>query len=283
MAEQALKPELKEYHGSNFQLSLQSVHILRQAPSVDERDRLQLFHLLQVILIQNGYLYTSPSSNELFVVEKGEGTLKGYTFADKTIAHKFCPQCGVSVFGVRDREGPNIVINVRALEDVDFDQLEITSYDGATLEPAYNPPNGPRSILGSDHATTQIYGASCHCGKVTFEVTSKPLQDIEVTQCNCSICSRKISRSQNAYLWFYPPQSAVTIHGTEHLTRYYFGYKVAGHSFCSHCGVSLINQIQHPVGLQPVNVRAFNGVDLRGLKLKKVDGRNASLEHLKPE
>jgi len=43
--------------------------------------------------IQKGYLWTFPSSDDLYVVEKGDGTLKEYLFANKTMSHMFCPNC----------------------------------------------------------------------------------------------------------------------------------------------------------------------------------------------
>lgn len=39
-------------------------------------------------LLQKGYLWAFPSSNDLFVVEKGDGTLKDYQFGKKTMTHK---------------------------------------------------------------------------------------------------------------------------------------------------------------------------------------------------
>lgn len=63
--------------------------------------------------------------------------------------------------------------------------------------------------------------------------------------------------------------------GKEHLHCYRFGTMTAGHSFCTTCGVSVINQrAGEKVTIQPVNVRLLNGVDLDGFKIKKVDGRS---------
>ena len=77
-----------------------------------------------------------PSSNDLFVVEEGDGAVKDYQFGNKTMTHKvrmtfypswirgastskktnatkFCPTCGTAVMGQRHVEGPSIGVNVR--------------------------------------------------------------------------------------------------------------------------------------------------------------------------
>ena len=38
--------------------------------------------------LQKGYLWAFPLADDQFVVEKGDGTLKDYTFAKKTMTHK---------------------------------------------------------------------------------------------------------------------------------------------------------------------------------------------------
>ena len=90
---------------------------------------------------------------------------------------------------------------------------------------------------------------------------------------------------QNANLWLYPPKENVQLHGTDHLSIYQFATKAAKHSFCSTCGVEVANQFELPLGVVleskkeklPINVRAINGIDLKALKIKKVDGKSFSL------
>ncbi len=36
----------------------------------------------------------------------------------------------------------------------------------------------------------KLYTGSCHCGAVTFALKSKPLDDVELKEDNCSICVR---------------------------------------------------------------------------------------------
>lgn len=223
------------------------------------------------ICSKKGYLWAFPSSHDVFVVEKGDGTLKDYQFGKKTTSHKFCPSCGTAVMG---QKHTSIGINVRALRDFDEDKVEIRPYNGADLEPHYVPPNGPE--VSDLNQSTKCYRGSCHCGNVSYDLQSKPLEEIGVTSCNCSICSR------NANLWVYPSQKDVELRGGNHLTVYRFGTKVAGHAFCSTCGVPVVNEFEGIVnefmaGRLPVNARTINGIDLKAVKVNKVDGKNAQI------
>ena len=54
--------------------------------------------------------------------------------------------------------------------------------------------------------SSATYNGNCHCQKIKYTVTqSPPLTDpaCEVTDCNCSICSR------NGYLFIYVPEKNV--------------------------------------------------------------------------
>lgn len=89
---------------------------------------------------------------------------------------------------------------VRTFNDFDEEKLEIKPHDGASLEPKYIPPKG--SEVTDLDQSTKSYQGSCHCGKVTFNLQSKPLEDIELTSCNCSICSRVCLRSPSTNIHF---------------------------------------------------------------------------------
>lgn len=101
---------------------------------------------------------------------------------------------------------------------------------------------------------------------------------------NQSTCISNLStpHPQNADLWLYPSKSSVSLHGTPHLTVYHFGRKVGGHAFCSTCGVPVVNLLEQREGQLgeffvdkiPVNARTLNGVDLGGVEVKRVDGKN---------
>lgn len=63
-----------------------------------------------------------------------EENMATYTFNTHRIKHRFCPTCGVSVFGEADKDGvPMAAVNVRCLDDVDLDTLPIHHFDGKSL------------------------------------------------------------------------------------------------------------------------------------------------------
>ena len=75
-----------------------------------------------------------------------------------------------------------------------------------------------------------IYKGSCHCGAVTFEVDAP--EEVEVEDCNCSICSKA------GFLHLIVPKSKFTLlSGEDQLETYTFNTGVAKHTFCRTCGV----------------------------------------------
>ncbi|KAL9006244.1 MAG: hypothetical protein Q9188_001016 [Gyalolechia gomerana] len=80
---------------------------------------------------------------EDFVYLRGEDSIKGYYFNDKRAEHKFCGNCGSSIwvdphgnFGEHDM----VIINVRMLQGIELDQLKIKAVDGKNMIPVpYNP------------------------------------------------------------------------------------------------------------------------------------------------
>lgn len=75
-----------------------------------------------------------------------------------------------------------------------------------------------------------IYQGGCHCGAVRFEVEA-PSQ-VEVEDCNCSICSR------SGHLHLIVPQSQFRLlQGEENLSTYTFNSHIAQHRFCKTCGI----------------------------------------------
>ena len=61
-----------------------------------------------------------------------DGKTGEYRFNKHVIAHRFCAVCGIHAYGEgQDAKGnPMAMVNVRCLEDVDFDKLPVTHYDG---------------------------------------------------------------------------------------------------------------------------------------------------------
>jgi len=76
---------------------------------------------------------------------------------------------------------------------------------------------------------------------------------LEVTDCNCSICSK------SGYLHLIVPKSRFELlSGSEFLTTYQFNTRTAKHLFCSVCGIkSFYVPRSHPEGYS-VNARCLD-------------------------
>ena len=107
----------------------------------------------------------------------------------------------------------------------------------------------------------------CHCGRVRFEV--RAATTINVSECNCSICSK------SSYLGMIVPQDRfILISGEESLTEYRFDSGDAKHLFCKHCGIkSFYIPRSHPDGVS-VNARCLNPGTVEEMKIKQFDGQN---------
>ncbi len=64
-----------------------------------------------------------------------EGNASTYRFNRHVIEHRFCPHCGIHPYGEgTDPQGNRMAaINVRCLEGIDIDALEIHHFDGRAL------------------------------------------------------------------------------------------------------------------------------------------------------
>jgi hypothetical protein len=64
-----------------------------------------------------------------------EGEMSTYTFNKHFIKHHFCPTCGIHPLAKAvDRSGkPMAAINVRCLEGVELDSLEVKPFNGRAL------------------------------------------------------------------------------------------------------------------------------------------------------
>jgi len=67
---------------------------------------------------------TTPDSN-----------LKTYEFNRHVIKHRFCTTCGIDPFseGVDKSGNKMVAVNVRCLEGVDLEKLDVKSFNGAAL------------------------------------------------------------------------------------------------------------------------------------------------------
>src|SRR4029077_6432490 len=89
-----------------------------------------------------------------------------------------------------------------------------------------------------------------------------------VTACNCSICTKK-------GLHFSPKNFQLRA-GDDNLKEYLFNKHAIRHRACIGCGVEVFALGKKPVGAEVValNVNCIDGIDLAGLKMTAIDGRN---------
>lgn len=83
---------------------------------------------------RKGFLLTFVPAGQ-FELVAGEDALTEYRFNTHKIAHLFCRDCGVQAFGRgTNSEGtPLAAINVRCLDGVDLDALQMTPVNGRDL------------------------------------------------------------------------------------------------------------------------------------------------------
>jgi hypothetical protein len=112
-----------------------------------------------------------------------------------------------------------------------------------------------------------IHRGSCHCGAVRIEVEAPA--EVEVTECNCSICSR------TGYLHLIVPKSAMRlVSGEDQLTLYTFNTGTAKHYFCRVCGCKpFYVPRSHPEGYS-VNLRCLDPATIRSVTVRQFDGAN---------
>lgn len=80
-----------------------------------------------------GYLHlTVPRS--AFRLLQGEDAITSYTFNTGTAKHLFCSLCGIKSFYVPRSHPEGFSVNVRCLDGVVLDDVEILPFDGANWE-----------------------------------------------------------------------------------------------------------------------------------------------------
>jgi hypothetical protein len=106
----------------------------------------------------------------------------------------------------------------------------------------------------------------CHCGRVRFRVTA----DLDrVTECNCSICSKK-----GILHLIVPPEQFELLSGKDDLTVYEFNTRIAKHMFCKHCGIHPFYVPRSDPDKIDVNARCLDATDLTEISPKPFDGKN---------
>jgi hypothetical protein len=112
---------------------------------------------------------------------------------------------------------------------------------------------------------TRTHTGGCHCGRVRFEVLAP--SDIEVSDCNCSICSK------TGFLHLIVPADRFKLlSGGDALTTYSFNTGIAKHFFCATCGVkSFYIPRSHPDGVS-VNARCIDAGSIASMLVQPFNG-----------
>lgn len=85
------------------------------------------------VCTKKGFLHLIVAP-EGFRLLQGADAIVEYRFGTKQAVHKFCETCGIHPFYTPRSHPDDIDVNVRALEGVDLDALEITPFDGRNWE-----------------------------------------------------------------------------------------------------------------------------------------------------
>jgi hypothetical protein len=112
-----------------------------------------------------------------------------------------------------------------------------------------------------------VHRGGCHCGAVAFEVEAPA--DLEVLECNCSICT------MTGFLHLIVPASRFRLQrGSDTLASYSFNTGVARHLFCRRCGVkSFYVPRSNPDGYS-VNVRCLERDSIRSVTVLPFDDQD---------
>jgi hypothetical protein len=72
---------------------------------------------------------------DAFTLKSGEGDLTDYQFNKHVIHHLFCKHCGVTSFarGVGPGGKEMVAVNLRCLDGIDLDKVEVKKFDGKSL------------------------------------------------------------------------------------------------------------------------------------------------------
>jgi hypothetical protein len=115
-------------------------------------------------------------------------------------------------------------------------------------------------------AMAETMSGGCHCGRVRFRVTADLSR---VTECNCSICSKK------GFLHLIvAPERFELLSGADALTTYRFNTGTASHTFCATCGIHAFYVPRSDPDKIDVNVRCLDGIDLSALNTHAFDGQH---------
>jgi len=107
----------------------------------------------------------------------------------------------------------------------------------------------------------------CHCRAVRFE--AQVPAEVEILDCNCSICSATGFRHL-----IVPHEDFTLVSGEDTLTSYRFGSGAANHLFCATCGIKSFYQPRSHPQAWSVNLNALDSVAGLIVHATPFDGRN---------
>jgi hypothetical protein len=107
----------------------------------------------------------------------------------------------------------------------------------------------------------------CHCGAARFEAVVP--REIEVIDCNCSICAKTGYRHV-----IVPHGEFRLVRGEDALASYRFGTGTAEHLFCRTCGVKSFYQPRSHPEAWSVNLNAIDDIATLKVTARPFDGRN---------
>lgn len=107
----------------------------------------------------------------------------------------------------------------------------------------------------------------CHCGAVRFD--AEVPREVEVLDCNCSICAKTGFRHLIVRHGDFRLRS-----GEDVLVSYRFGTGAANHLFCGRCGVKSFYQPRSHPEAWSVNFNALDDASGFNARFVAFDGRN---------
>ena len=85
------------------------------------------------ICVRTGYVHWSIDPADFRLLTPWSA-IETYEFGTRTAKHYFCRTCGISAFRVSRSDPESITVNVRCLEGVDLESLDVDPFDGVHWE-----------------------------------------------------------------------------------------------------------------------------------------------------
>lgn len=112
----------------------------------------------------------------------------------------------------------------------------------------------------------KTYQGGCHCGAVSFQVST---DFADLIECNCSICTKKGTLNLRT-----PADQFTLLTGEDHLQLYQFNTQVAQHYFCKTCGIHPFSRPRSAPDKYSVNLRCLANINPNDYPTQKFDGQN---------